>query len=69
MSNNFKQEWEANLIHTLKALNLIDENKENTNYQLGEDGIPQSEEQDNTMMNMKNKMDSMINQLLKQITL
>ncbi len=52
MSNNLKQEFENNLAHTFQALSLIDENKENMNYQLNEQFIPQTEEQETMMMNM-----------------
>ena len=68
MSNNLKQEFENNLAHTLQALSLIDENKENMNYQLNEQFIPQTEEQETMMMNMKSKRDPIIDQLMKQMT-
>jgi len=68
MSNNLKQEFETNLAHTLQALSLIDENKENMNYQLNEQFIPQNEEQETMMMNMKSKRDPIIDQLMKQMT-
>ena len=68
MSNNLKQEFENNLAHTLQALSLIDENKENMNYQLNEQFIPQNEEQETMMMNMKSKRDPIIDQLMKQMT-
>ena len=68
MSNNLKQEFENNLAHTLQALSLIDENKENVPYQQNEQFIPQNEEQETMMMNMKSKRDPMIDQLMKQMT-
>ena len=63
-----KQEFETNLAHTFQALSLIDENKENANYQLEEQFIPQNEEQEKMMMNVKSKQDPIIHQLMKQMT-
>ena len=68
MSNNLKQEFETNLAHTFQALSLIDENKENVNYQLEDQFIPQNEEQEKMMMNMKSKRDPIIDYLMKQMT-
>ena len=70
MSNNVKEEWENNLVQTFKALNLIDKNNKNINYQLDKENNPQNEEQEKMMMNVKGKQrDPMIDQLLKQMTL
>ena len=70
MSNNLKEEWENNLIHTFKALNLIDENKENVNGNFDEQIYFPTEEQENVAMNVKAKQrDPIIDQLLKEMTL
>ena len=68
MTNNLKREFEANLIQTFQALDLIDENKENVNHQPNENLIQQDEEKENMMLNMNTKRDPMIDQLLKQMT-
>ena len=70
MSNNLKEEWESNLVQTFKALNLIDENKENVNENFDEQICFPTEEQENVAMNVKAKQrDPIIDQLLKEMTL
>lgn len=70
MSNNLKEEWENNLVQTFKALNLIDENKENVNGNFDEQIYFPTEEQENVAMNVKAKQrDPIIDQLLKEMTL
>ena len=46
MTNNLNREFEANLIQTFQALDLIDENKENVNHQPNENLIQQDEEKE-----------------------
>ena len=69
ITNNLKSEFNSNLMQTSRALNLINENQSNINYQIDEEEMSQNEDQNQMLMAMKGKRDPLVDLLLKQMTL
>ena len=68
MSNNMKEEFNENLMHTFRALNLISDNADDINYQLDKENVPQNKTQDDSMFAMKSHSDPAIAQLIQQVS-
>ena len=65
MTNNLKTEFNANLMETFRALNIIDENK----MPIDNNTIPQSHDhEDQKMLAMRGERDPLVELLLKQMT-
>ena len=68
MSNNMKEEFNANLMHTFRALNLISDNSDDVNYQMDKENVPQNKTQNDLMCAMKSHSDPAIDQLIQQVS-
>ena len=69
MSNNLKQEFNENLMHTFQALKLIKTNPNNPQYQPDKENASQNAEQEQLMLTMKRYRDPILEQLLKQMSM
>ena len=69
MSDNLKSEFNANIMQTFQALNMIEDRDNNNNYQDNEDNIAPNYENEQLMLAMKDHRDPILDQLMKQMTI
>ena len=69
MSNNLKQEFNKNLMHTFQAFSLIETNANNLQYQPDKENVTQNTEQEQLMLAMKSHRDPILEQLLKHMSM
>ena len=69
MSNNLKQEFNENLMHTFQALNLIETSPNNPQYQSDKENASQIAEKEQLMLTMKIHRDHILEQLLRQVSM
>ena len=68
MSKNLEMEFNTNPLQTFQALNLMEEHDDNQNYQDNDENVLPNHDTDQIMLAMKGHRDSILEQLMKQMS-